>query len=154
MRARALVFTALMLSAGCATQQANLRRSDGFEESFVVVAASHWASDGFHYALLKLENEGGPKSDSSSKVSILFRFLPSPDGLRSKDAQISLVRSLSRSAQCVKPSSLLLERSGKWSLTGALLVPEGEKESLVSFQVPLAPPSSGSLTATQEPLCP
>ena len=142
-RSLALVAT-VAVAAGCSPQHANLRRSDGLGESFAIVAASHWESDGLHYALLELEDPGGTRSDSSAKMSILFRFVSSPEGPRTKDAQVSLVRSLGRTSQCVRPSVQLLEQADQWSLNGSFLLSEGEKESLVSlqaFRIPLGRPA-------------
>jgi hypothetical protein len=108
-----------------------LRRSDGFFQLFSVLSASHWKEEGHHHALLELEDPGSTMSDTSATLTVRFRFVDSPEGPRAKDAQVSLVRAFHRGSRCVNASVQIVPHGERWILAGAVLFPEGEKESLL-----------------------
>lgn len=133
-QALSLSIALAIAGTGCGLRQVRLRRSDGFSQSFSILSASHWQAKGHHHALLELEDPGSTMSDTSATVTVLFRFVDSPEGPRAKDAQVSLVRAFHRGSRCVNASVQILPRGERWSLAGAVLFPEGEKESLLLME--------------------
>ena len=132
-----------LLGAGCVTTHVHLTRSDGAQESFETKEVAKWIQDDRLYLHLKVENQGGPRTDTQSKLSVLLTFDRTGTDLRFRAASIDLWRPFSLSRECVKNAAFQLSDRSGGHLSGAVLFSEGEKQALVQIDINLGSLSTG-----------
>jgi hypothetical protein len=133
MRTSFVFIFASAVSSSCANQQVTLHRSDGASENFAIRTAAHWRTSAplAHCVMIDLVNEGSARSDSSSRLTLLFEFALTPLGPGRGRAWYWLTRALSEYSSTTTAAVLLLDRFDSWSVLGSVVLAENDLHSVV-----------------------